>query len=305
MAKVVILRKSYKGTFELGVVYSERKQREVEVNYSMFVDTGRGLDKVAQRFTEVFRKHSRTGQMLKGVKGDGKKEDRKAVKKRNKEFKKYFKGLESELEHVVDELQFNVLGDFGFLMTGDFKGEVRHKVVEVVDQISKKLTKIWTKRGIQSVQVMVEQMEQIKIILVSVLTAYTAGITKGKKIEEILVTVLHPYCLMKYCEPEEIIILIKQEFEDFRHKILSENEDSQLSRNITYLMIQPELSNFPFEFLEVNPCDLDANPDRTQYFLRMPNFDVISNYLENDTRRTHPMLKNLEKWYYCVNPQGD
>ena len=54
-------------------------------------------------------------------------------------------------------------------------------------------------------------------------------------------------------------------------------EPAQLKRNVVYLLLQPQLSNFPFEFMNTSfssqkKIKIDANE---QYFMRMPNFDVI------------------------------
>ena len=83
-------------------------------------------------------------------------------------------------------------------------------------------------------------------------------------------------------------------------------DSSQLSRQIVYLLIQPEISNFPFDFLDWNPfSEKSSKMEKEQYFLRIPNLDIISNYLESSRNKHYDMLRNKNKWYYVVNPQGD
>ena len=72
-----------------------------------------------------------------------------------------------------------------------------------------------------------------------------------------------------------------------------------------YLLLQPELSNFPFEYIDAGllPYSSSVVAESQQYFLRIPNIEVISSYL--GVNKSVPQLKNMQKFYFLVNPQGD
>lgn len=79
--------------------------------------------------------------------------------------------------------------------------------------------------------------------------------------------------------------------EEWKDEISESFSHKCLSRNIVYLMIQPELSNFPFEFIDYSflPYTGSVISEAEQYFMRIPNLEIISNYVGNT--KSIPQLK--------------
>ena len=79
----------------------------------------------------------------------------------------------------------------------------------------------------------------------------------------------------------------------------------ELARNIVYLLIQPELSNFPWELIEYGflPGSSTVMSEAEQHYLRTPNLEILQVYLETSKKISH--LKSMDKWYYLIDHKGD
>ena len=143
-------------------------------------------------------------------------------------------------------------------------------------------------------------------MLSSVISSYIVAQEEPdqSKFKYMIQAYLNMFKIWKLWGSELLISNIVDMVHKWREEVLNKYNKSDLKRWITYLMIQPELANFPFESLNID-IDLESGvmSGAEQYFMRIPSIDLISHYLENSKK--YPEIKSLNKWYFLVNPQGD
>ena len=102
---------------EIGIIYTEKKPTDIEVRHAVYIDTGRNLEKISERFNKIFKKQKELSDKMNKTNEEKDKANRK---KGMKEFKRGFNHIEQELKKVITEMQVNIFGDFMGLMIGDF-----------------------------------------------------------------------------------------------------------------------------------------------------------------------------------------
>ena len=199
-----------------------------------------------------------------------------------------------------------VLSYFRLLLCGDFKNQ---EVNQIVNAWAADIAQIVI-NDISPQEMILdfasEEIWTLKFALISIITNYIITISKvGSDIfEELLQTFLNLFKIWKLKKNDlmpEIVKLINW----CKEQVLAKFSNSDLRRSIVYLMIQPELANFPFEFIDTNivPKIGWVLVESEQSFMRIPSIDTISRYLENSKK--YPEIKSINKWYYLINPQGD
>jgi hypothetical protein len=190
------------------------------------------------------------------------------------------------------------------LLTGDFKNDdVTRIILECASSICTELKKDPLFAKVKLASYVKEELDYVKIMLVSIITNLicSSKLPDDKEMFSSIHNCLLPFKIYHYIDQESSLRLIKDTITACIAKIHSKFAPKDLGRQILYLLIQPEISNFPFELFSYPTHPVTKDLD--QYYLRIPNLDIIANYIEN--HKSLPMLKSFEKWFYIINPQGD
>jgi hypothetical protein len=197
-------------------------------------------------------------------------------------YKRMWKEYNASLESICSKMSY-LLSHYSILFYGDFKNAT---ISAIISKCLIPLTRNFSKSD--------------SVVLYQLFLSYSGSLPIDKN--EIISTVKNWFCKDRDQIMEKLEECRKQVWEEYKNS--RSDMATFFSRNIVYLMVQPELSNFPWEMIQYSfsPLSNWEVMGSEQHFLRIPNFDILQGYLEAGKKL--PQLKNLKKWYYLISPTG-
>jgi hypothetical protein len=195
------------------------------------------------------------------------------------------------------------LGYFKFLFSGDFKDpKLEEMVWTMVEEWS---TSIKQSLSNSKIPYSEQEMTSLSIILKSIFTSFLSISTQIDitHIQKCLSSYFTLFSFSSHLNTTSTIKSIINIYTNHYTKIHSKFSAKNFQRNIVYFLLQPELSNFPFEYINIDLIEDRINPEAEQLFILISDIDFVCRSL--DKVGYFPLLKSMDNWYYMLNPQGD